>query len=128
MLRGREIRQGSNYGKGLNVVAPIDQLVMCDAQHKTALPDDKWLDTARMRIRKGYHWKKGTTGTSNAAPYGTALAALIRSLRPDLNHREVIRIVERGATDLGSPGWDEETGYGCINFYRSLCVARDWPK
>lgn len=125
---GREFIQGSNYGKGLNVVAPIDQLVLCDAQQEEALPIDKWQDFNKKKLRKGYQWEKGTAGTSCAAPYGTALAALIRSLRPDLNHKDVIKIIERGATNLGDPGWDEETGYGRMNFYRSLLLARDWPK
>ena len=81
-----------------------------------------------MKLRNGYQWKTGTAGTSNAAPYGTALAALIRSLRPDLNHKDVIKIIEQGATDLGDLGWDKETGYGRMNFHRSLLLARDWPK
>ena len=129
--KGRKMIQGSSYGKGLNVVAPCRDLVVCianDEEQNAVLPDDRWMATGFGKARKGYLWKINKGGTSNAAPMASALAALIRSLRPDLTYKEVIRIIEQGADDLGSPGWDEYTGYGRINFHRSLELARTWPR
>ncbi len=129
--KGQKMIQGSSYGKGLNVVAPCKDLVVCmatDEKQNALLPDDRWVTTGLGKARKGYLWKIGKGGTSNAAPMACALAALIRSVRPDLTYREVIRIIEQGADDLASPGWDEYTGHGRINFQRSLELARTWPR
>jgi subtilisin family serine protease len=128
--KDRQIVQGSNYGRGLSVVAPCRDLVVCIAgdENIDRLPVDGWVPTGFGQARKGYLWKKDKGGTSNAAPMASALAGLIRSARPDLTHQEVIRIIERGADDLESPGWDQFTGYGRINFQRSLELAIDWPR
>lgn len=129
--QGRDVIQGSDHGKGLNVVAQCLDLVVCTPHDPTqagVLPDSQWVVTGFGKARKGYLWKIGKGGTSNAAPVASALAGLIRSLRPDLNCKEVIRIIEQGANDLGVPGWDEETGFGRINFARSLKIAQVWAK
>ena len=130
-VRDRTIVQGSNYGQGLNVVAPCTDLVVCMPQDDgvdAALASDTWTARPMGPARKGYLWRQGKGGTSNAAPMATALAALIRSLRPDLDCLAVIQIVEMGADDLGAEGWDAETGHGRINYRKSLELARDWPK
>jgi subtilisin family serine protease len=127
----RTMVQGSNFGDGLNVVAPCTDMLVCmppDDKIDAALAKDIWLPTPMGLARKGYLLRQGMGGTSYAAPMAAALATLIRSLRPDLNHRTVIRIVEMGADDLGEKGWDPETGHGRINFRKSLEIARDWPK
>ena len=48
----------------------------------------------------------------------------MRSLRPDLKASDVIHLIEQGADDIGAPGFDEETGYGRINFLKTLELAR----
>ena len=63
--------------------------------------------------------------TSCATPQVAALAALVRTIRPDLKAAEVIHLIEQGADAIGSPGFHEETGYGRINFLRTLEIARD---
>jgi subtilisin family serine protease len=127
---GSPVMQGSNYGKGLNVVAPMRELVLCmpydDAVNKR-LKNGEWTKVNFGKAMPGFLWEEGG-GTSCAAPMGTALAALIRSIRPDLDHKTVIRIVEQGADDLGEKGWDKYTGYGRVNFYKSLKLAKTWPQ
>jgi hypothetical protein len=56
------------------------------------------------------------------------VAGLIRWLRPNLDHRTVIRIIEQEADDFDPRGWDRYTGYGRIDLCVSLTLARDWPK
>ena len=58
-------------------------------------------------------------GLAEALPF-------IRSLRPDLDHKQVIKVVEQGADDLGEPGWEKYTGHGRINFHNSPRLAKDW--
>ena len=63
-MRGREIRQGSHYGKGLNVVAPIDQLVLCcpepdNTELAKALPNDKWIETPKGKAKVLVHLSEG---------------------------------------------------------------------
>ncbi len=128
--KGREIVQGSSYGKGLTVTAPCRDLVVCiagDEETDKRLPQGRWMDTGMGKAQKGYLWGIGKGGTSYAAPMATALVGLIRSLRPDLDCKTVIKIVEQGADDLCEEGWDKFTGYGRINFLKSLKLAQSWP-
>jgi subtilisin family serine protease len=62
--------------------------------------------------------------TSSAAPQVASLAALVRSLRPDLSSAAVIHLIEQGADPIGAPGFHEETGYGRINFRKTLELAQ----
>ncbi len=129
-VRDGKVVSGSNYGEGLDVMAPCRDLIFCRAHDPRVDPrllDDRWMDTNFGPARKGYIQRVNGGGTSSAAPMATALVALIRSIRPDLDLRAVIKIVEQGADDLGEEGWDEFTGYGRINFYRSLKIAQTWP-
>lgn len=65
--------------------------------------------------------------TSMATPIVSSLAALVRSLRPDLSAREVIDLIKKGAVDMGEPGFDELTGHGRIDFLKTLELARAHP-
>ncbi len=55
------------------------------------------------------------SGTSMAAPHVAGLAALIWSYTPSLSRSQVQELIQTSADDLGSPGWDEQYGYGRIN-------------
>ncbi len=131
IVRDGKLISGSNYGVGLCVMAPCRDLIFCrahDPRVDPTLPDDHWINTNFGPARRGYIHRINGGGTSSAAPMATALVALIRSIRPDLDLRSVIKIAEQGADDLGEEGWDEFTGYGGINFYRSLQIAQTWPE
>jgi thermitase len=119
-----EVKQGSCYGPRLSVVAPIENIVR-SAPHEEAYYN--WKDTpmgAQKAPFEGLYQVAEWGATSSAAPQVAALAALVRSIRPDLKSGEVIRLIEQGADDLGTPGFDEETGYGRINFLRTLEFAQ----
>ncbi|MGN6599644.1 MAG: S8 family serine peptidase [Actinomycetes bacterium] len=63
------------------------------------------------------------SGTSMAAPFVSAAAALVRAERPDLDPAAVVSLLESTATDLESPGRDNDTGYGLVNPLAALTAA-----
>lgn len=65
------------------------------------------------------------TGTSYAAPFVSALAVLALSMDSSLTPDALKALMTENATDLGPPGWDERTGYGCVNFARTLLSLRE---
>jgi len=89
---------GSNYGDELDVMAP---------------GNDIWSTL----IGNGYGQ---LGGTSMAVPFVSGLAALILSHLGGLAPSDVRRIIEKTADDIGSSGWDQETGWGRINAYSAL--------
>lgn len=62
------------------------------------------------------------TGTSQAAPLVAAAAALLRSIRTDLNRDDITNLLKNGADDIGASGYDNETGWGRLNLNKSLAA------
>jgi thermitase len=100
----------SKYGPQLSVVAPGQSIY-------STLPG-------------GFYGS--LSGTSMAAPHVSGLAALLWGACPLESNVEVRHVIESTADDLGSPGWDQEFGYGridaraAIGYYISL-VPRPSP-
>ncbi|KZM52887.1 peptidase S8 [Geobacillus stearothermophilus] len=92
----------SNYGDYVDVVAPGTNIASTFTGHRYA----------------------ALSGTSMAAPHVAALAALIRSVNPRLSNDEVRSIILESADDLGERGKDPYYGYGLINVYRALELAK----
>ena len=63
-------------------------------------------------------------GTSVAAADVTGAASLIWRANPGLSYRQVIQILQRTATDLNTPGWDKETGFGLLNIEAAVQLAK----
>jgi hypothetical protein len=61
-----------------------------------------------------------SSGTSPAAAFGSAVFALLFAADPTLSRLDAIQRVERGAVDLGDPGWDPEFGSGRVDAYGAL--------
>lgn len=89
----------SNYGSTLDLVAPGTQI-------KTTTRNWSYSDF---------------NGTSAAAPFVTATAALILS-RKSFSNEEVKQIIKSTADDIGNPGWDPRSGAGRLNLSRALKV------
>ena len=54
------------------------------------------------------------SGTSMAAPFVSAVAALYMEKYPDLSTAEIRNLLQENAIDLGEPGRDTKYGYGLI--------------
>lgn len=76
------------------------------------------------------------SGTSMAAPYATALAALVLSVNPSLTNSDVCRIIEQTAQKgggytyssvSGRPNgtYNNEMGYGIINAPKAINMAKE---
>ncbi len=88
----------SNYGSYVDVVAP-------------------GVDIASTFIYGDY---AALSGTSMACPHVAALAALVRSVKPQLSNAEVMQLIRESAVDLGDPGRDDWYGYGMIDSATTL--------
>jgi subtilisin family serine protease len=128
MYQGTKIRQGSNSGKRLTAMAPVQDLVVCIPHERRFYEiDDGPMGPGKVPFKET-HDVLPFGATSAAAPIVAALAALVRSARPDLDVRTVVALVQRGCDDIGTPGFDEETGHGRVNFGKTLHLARDWKR
>ncbi|QRG69615.1 S8 family peptidase [Brevibacillus choshinensis] len=67
------------------------------------------------------------SGTSMACPHVAALAALVRSVHPDMKSHDVMEIIRKSALDLGPPGHDQLYGYGMIDVSRTLKQLKTAP-
>ncbi|MEA2192532.1 MAG: serine protease [Solirubrobacteraceae bacterium] len=62
-------------------------------------------------------------GTSMAAPIVAAIAALARTLNPDLKAPEVIRVLKQTATRPAGTNWSPELGWGIVNAGAALSAV-----
>jgi serine protease len=59
-------------------------------------------------------------GTSFSTPLVSGMAALIKSHFPNITNSELRSRIETSAVDVGPVGWDDEFGYGVVNFQRAM--------
>lgn len=67
-----------------------------------------------------YAW---ADGTSMATPQVAGVAGLILSVNPDLKPSQVQYFLQKGAVDIGKPGFDMYFNFGLLNAYRSVLMA-----
>lgn len=60
------------------------------------------------------------SGTSMAAPYIAGMVALARQYNPDATVEEIKNAIMQSAADLGTPGEDNDYGYGLPNAARMI--------
>ncbi len=72
------------------------------------------------------YFKGGYSGTSVATPLVSALAALIKSVNPNLSAVQIRNIIINTTTDIDklNPGMEGKLGSGLINYKRALGAAR----
>lgn len=127
-IQGTKLKQGSNYGKRLTVMAPVENLVVC-APHEPRFYSVDEGPMGPMKLPfKGMHEVRAIGATSSAAPIVTSLVALVYCVRPTLDAKSVVKIVQQGCDDIGEKGFDVHTGHGRVNFGRSVKMALDWGK
>jgi subtilisin family serine protease len=101
IFHGTKIKQGSNFGKRLTVMAPVEKLVVCSPHEQRFYScDDGPMGPTKLPF-KGAHEVLPIGATSSAAPIVTSLVALIYSVRPELDARSVVEIVRQGCDDIG---------------------------
>lgn len=79
-------------------------------------------DDSRGTIRYVYRFYNGT---SMAAPHVSGVLALMKEVYPALTPDMVDTLIQEGSLsdDLGSPGRDDNYGYGFINAFKAVNVA-----
>lgn len=106
--------KGSNYGPSLDVVAPGSNVLTLGGHSS------------------GYGY---ASGTSLAAPYVSAIAALILSENPCLSVKAVNSIIEETSRKIGgysysttalrpNGNWNNEMGYGLVDAYAAVRKAQ----
>ncbi|HDG67840.1 MAG TPA: hypothetical protein ENG11_01675, partial [candidate division Zixibacteria bacterium] len=116
----RERSHFSNYGSALDVLAAGGDATS-DGWTATYIEViwSTWVvsvyEAGTLGVEPGTHSIAGEIGTSMATPQAAGLAALIKSLCPDIPPDSVYNIIRNTAQDVGTPGWDPQTGYGIID-------------
>jgi len=103
---------GASYGGGadkMDFVAPAARITTTDISGSGGYSADEYTDSFN--------------GTSSACPYAAGVGALIRSYNPALSVDEIRTIMRETSVDIGSSGYDSETGYGKIDAYAALLAA-----
>ena len=103
----------SNSGFQVDVAAPGERILGCVP---TWYPSQVWGDFDIDPYAYGY-------GTSSSCSFVSGLAALIKSLKPDLRARDIMNIIRYSADDVNEalfPGVDDYIGYGRINAEKAL--------
>ena len=98
----------SNFGPEIDVAAPGDWVL---SLYPTSLTTPPFLP---------YSW---ASGTSLSTPHVSGLAALIKSIKPDLSAEDIMNIIRYTADDVNSAtleGRDDNLGYGRMNMERAL--------
>lgn len=61
-------------------------------------------------------------GTSMASPFVAGAAAVIKAKYPAMTAGQIWGRLKVGANDVGTKGYDQYTGYGRLNLFRSLAI------
>ncbi len=64
-------------------------------------------------------------GTSGATAKVTGAASLVWAANPELSYSQVIDILEKTANNLGTPGWNQDTGFGLLNVVAAVQLAKN---
>lgn len=127
-LAAMGMKQGSCFGKRLTVLAPAQDMMECVPHEKRFYSCDDGPMGREEEPFEGPYLVEPIGATSSAAPIVSSLAALVLSVRPDLGVRDVVAIIKAGADDIGEKGFDIYTGYGRVNFAKTLGIAQTWQK
>ena len=108
----------SNYGTTLDIVAYVGQ----GASAGTATYQKSWSCFGGCNFTSTFSTiqEKYGIGTSFATPQVSAAVALLLSYNPALTESQIRQYLYYGAQDLGSPGFDNNFGWGALDFANSV--------
>jgi len=142
---------GSNYGDMLDLVAPGVLIATTDIQGGEGYNPKFPIHTARggSKVTNDFPDQDYTvwfSGTSSACPHVAGVAALILSVRPDLNQKQVRQAIESTCTKINEWStsnptgyiyednpvhphgtWSEFVGHGLVNTYLAVNYAISIP-
>jgi len=124
-VMGQKIKQGSNFGKRLTVMAPAENIIVCVPHDKRFYASADGPAGATSEEFKGIYEVIPMGATSLATPIVTSLAALVFSLKPDLDGKSAMELIKKGCDDIGDKGFDIYTGYGRVNFLKTLQLVKE---
>jgi len=65
------------------------------------------------------------SGTSCATPVAAGIVALVWDMLPQYTNAQIMQFMKTYAKDIGTPGWDAQTGYGVADMGILLAKARE---
>ena len=132
------IKDFSNYGNRTDIVAPGDCML---TNYASNLYQNNLIRYRSCNQKNDVYYQM-IFGTSFSAPHITGVVALIKAVNPDLTREQVRQILHKSGTDIGSNngskpsyqgvnanciyrvGFDDCSGYGLINTYTAVQLAR----
>ncbi len=113
----------STYGDHISVCAPGEAVLSLRANESDIYAEYGEPDVHI--ISEDYYI---ASGTSMSGPHVAAVAAWVRAVSPGLVPDQVKSIIEGTSTDIlypiengpAMPGWDEYTGFGCVNLFEAI--------
>ena len=109
----------SNVGANVDVMAPGTDVLSLRARDTDfiLLTDAPGYQPGAAVVAQDYYL---ASGTSFAAAIVSGGASFLMSARPALSARQIRRVIEQTALDLGAPGHDDVSGFGVLNLAGAL--------
>jgi len=104
---------GSNYGTGIDFVAPGTRIHTTDRLGGQGYTSGDYVSYFN--------------GTSSATPHAAGVGALVWSADPSLTNAELWTILQNTCDDIEASGYDQETGYGKVNAYAAVSAVAGDP-
>ena len=121
----KQLASYSNFGPTIDVAAPGGDPLGQDLNGDGS-PDEVWSTLAFDGFPSPVPTYGIYSGTSMAAPHIAGVAALMKSVNAGLTPAQFDQMLQGGmlTEDLGSPGRDNQFGYGLINARKAVEAAR----